>query len=106
METCLHFKYVITLHVVAMARTKNTARSNPIVLTQATLADHIQAIAISTDVEKDPETKDMGSNIPARVDVPQLKNVKIVECSEVVSKGGEPEPLTPPRRGPSHPSVF
>ena len=51
------FKYIITLHVVAMARTKNTARSNPIVLTQTTLADHIQAIAIATDVEKDPETK-------------------------------------------------
>ena len=35
-----------------MARTKNTARSNPFVLTQATLADHMQAIAVSTDVEK------------------------------------------------------
>ena len=78
------FKYVITLHVVAMARTKNTARSNPFVLTQATLADHIQAIAISTDVQKDPETKETRSNIPTRVDAPQLKNVKTVEHSEVV----------------------
>ena len=59
-----------------MARTKNTARSNPFVLTQATLADDMQAIAISRDVEKDPETKETGSNIPARVDVPQHKNVK------------------------------
>ena len=90
------FKYVITLHVVAMARTKNTARSNPFVLTQATLADHIQAIAISTDVEKDPEIKETRSNIPARVDVSQFKNIKTVECSEVVSKEGEPEPVTPP----------
>ena len=35
------FKHVITLHVVAMARTKNTARSYPFVLPQATLADHM-----------------------------------------------------------------
>ena len=50
-KTYSHFKHVITLHVVAMARTKNTARSNPFVLPQATLADRIQAIAVSTDVE-------------------------------------------------------
>ena len=99
------FKYVITLHVVAMARTKNTARSNCFVLTQATLADHIQAIAISTDVEKDPETKETRSNIPARVDAPQLKNVKIVERSEVVSKEVEPEPVSPPE-GDLHTPVF
>ena len=92
----LHFKYVFTLHVVAMARTKNTARINPFVLPQATLADHMQAIAVSTDVETDPKTKEMGSNIPTRVDGPQLENVKIVECSEVISTEGEPEPMTPP----------
>ena len=104
-ETCSHFKYIITLHVVAMARTKNTARINPFVLTQATLADHMQAIAVSTDVEKDPETKEMGSNIPTRVDVPQLKNIKIVECSEVISTEGKPEPMTPPK-GDLHTPVF
>ena len=105
METCLHFKYVITLHVVAMARTKNTATSNPFVLTQATLADHMQAIAVSTDVEKDPETKETRSNIPARVDVPQLKNVEIVKYSEVISTEGEPEPMTSPE-GDLHTPVF
>ena len=88
-----------------MARTKNTARSNPFVLTQATLADHMQAIAASTDVEKDPETKEMGSNIPTRVDAPQLKNVKSVECSEVTSTEGEPEAMTPPE-GDLHNPVF
>ena len=88
-----------------MARTKNTARSNPFVLTQATLADHMQAIAILTNVEKDPETKEMGSNIPTRVDVPQLKNVKSVKCSEVSSPEGEPEAMTPPE-GDLHTPVF
>ena len=102
---CLHFKYVITLHVVAMARTKNIARSNPLVLPQATLADHMQAIAVLTDVEKDPETKETGSNIPTRADGPQLENVKIVECSEVISTEGEPEPMTPPE-GDLHTPVF
>ena len=41
MKTYSCFKHVITLHVVAMARTKNTARSNPFELPQATLADHM-----------------------------------------------------------------
>ena len=101
----LHFKYVITLHVVAMARTKNTARSNPFVLPQATLADHMQAIAVSTDVETDPETKEMGSNIPTRVIGPQLENVKFVECSEVISTEGESEPMTSPE-GDLHTPVY
>ena len=79
-----------------MARTKNTARSNPFVSPWATLADHIQAIAVSTEVEKDLGTKEMGSNIPTTVDVPEIENVETVECSEVVSKEGEPEPITPP----------
>ena len=73
---CLHFKYVITFQVVAMARTKNTARSNPIVLTQATLPDHIQAIAISTDVEKDPETKETGSNMHLNLKMLKLLNIQ------------------------------
>ena len=105
MKRYLHFKYVITLHVVAMARTKNTARSNPFVLPQATLADHMQAIAVSTDVETDPKTKETGSNIPTRVIGPQLENVKFVECSEVTSTEGEPEPMTPPE-GDLHTPVF
>ena len=99
------FKNKISLHVVAMARTKNTARNNPFVIPQATLADHIQAIAVSTEVEKDTETKEMGNNIPAMVDVPEIENVKTVEHSEIVSKEGEPEPITPPG-GDLHTPVF
>ena len=98
-------KNVISLHIVAMARTKNTARSNPFVLPQATLADHIQVIAVLTDVEKDPETKEVGSNIPTMVDAPELETVKTVECSEIVSKEGKPEPMTPPG-GDLHTPVF
>ena len=103
-KTYLHFKYVITLHVGAMARTKNTARSNPFVLPQATLADHMQAKAVSTDVET-VGTKEMWSSIPTRVNGPQLENVKIVECLEVNSTEGEPEPMTPPE-GDLHTPVF
>ena len=88
-----------------MARTKNTARSNPFVLPQATLADHIQAITVLTEVEKDPETKEMGSNIPTMVHAPEIENVKTVEHSEIVSKKGEPEPMTPPG-GDLHTPVF
>ena len=69
-----------------MARTKNTARSNPFVLTQAILADHMQAIAILTDVEKDPETKETGSNIPARVDVPQLKMLEVLNVQKLLQQ--------------------
>ena len=39
------------------------------------------------------------------MDAPQLKNVKTVECSEVISKEGKPEPLTPPD-GELHTPVF
>ena len=88
-----------------MARTKNTARSNPFVLPRATLADHIQAIAMPTEVERDLETKEMGSNIPTMVDVPEIENVESVECSEIVSKEGEPEPMTP-SGGDLHTPVF
>ena len=88
-----------------MARTKNTARSNPFVLPWATLADHIQAIAVSTEVENDLGTKETGSNIPAMVDTPEIENVETVECSEIVSKEGEPEPMTPPG-GDLHTPVF
>ena len=66
----------------------------------ATLADHIQAIAVFTEVEKE-----MGSNIHTMVDVPEIKNVETVECSEIVSKEDEPEPMTPPG-GDLHTPVF
>ena len=73
-------------------------------LPQATLADHMQAIAVSTDVET-VGTKETGSSIPARVNGSQLENVKIVECLEVISTEGEPEPMTPPE-GDLHTPVF
>ena len=47
----------------------------------------------------------MGSSIPARVNGPQLENVKIVECLEVISTEGEPEPMTP-LEGDLHIPVF
>ena len=49
-----------------MAKTKNTARSAPFELPKATLADHIAAIAVTTDREA-VETKKMGSSIPTGV---------------------------------------
>ena len=70
-KTYLHFKHVITLHVVAMARTKNTARSNPSVLPQAIMADHMQAIAVSTDVEA-VGIIETGSSIPTGVNGHQV----------------------------------
>ena len=39
------------------------------------------------------------------VDVPEIENVETVECSEIVSKEGEPEPMTPPG-GDLHTPVF
>ena len=47
-----------------MARTKNTARSNPFVLPRATLADHLQAITVSTEVDSDLEIRDTGVASP------------------------------------------
>ena len=104
MKMYLRFKYINTLHVVAMARTKNTSRSNPVVLPQATLADHIQAIAVSTDVEA-VGTKETWSSIPTGLNESQVENVKIVQCLEVNSPEGEPEPLSPPE-GDLHTPVF
>ena len=60
-----------------MARTKNTARSKPFELPKATLADHIGAIAVTTDREA-VETKKMGSSIPTEVKEPQVENVELV----------------------------
>ena len=87
-----------------MARTKNMARSNPFALPQATLADHMQTIAVSTDVEA-VGTKEMESSLPTGVNGPPVENVKIVECLEVHSPEGEPEPMTPPE-GDLHIAVF
>ena len=58
----------MALHVVAMARTRNTARSDPYELPRATMADHIWAITTTTDKETwkskirrvDPQPKQRG----------------------------------------------
>ena len=47
----------------------------------------------------------MGSSIPTEVNGAQLESVKIVECLEVNSTEGEPEPMTPPE-GNLHTPVF
>ena len=89
-----------------MARTKNTARSNPFVLPRATLADHLQAIAVSTEVDNDLEIRDPGSTLSAMVDVHEIgNNVDTVACSKIVSKESEPEPMTP-SGGDLHTPVF
>ena len=85
-ETCLHFKYIITLHVVATSRTKNTARSNPIVLTQATLADHIQAIAASADVENIQKPKRWGVTSPPGWMCLNLKTLKLLNIQKLFQK--------------------
>ena len=81
-----------------MARTKNTARSNPFELPKATLADHIRAIAATTDREA-MEAKEMGSSIPTEVKEPQVENVELVACLDVNSPEGEPETLSAPEEG-------
>ena len=89
-----------------MARTKNTARSNPFVLPRVALADHLQAIAVSTEVESDLETRGMGSNISTLEDMPEIaNNVDTVACSKNVSQESEPEPRTP-SGGDLHTPVF
>ena len=89
-----------------MARTKNTARSNPFVLPRATLADHLQAVTVSTKVDSDLEIKDTGSTFSAMVDAPEIgNNVDTVACSKIVSKESEPEPMTP-SGGDLHTPVF
>ena len=55
-----------------MARTKNTARTNPFELPKATLADHIRAIAATTDREA-VEAKETGSSIPTEVKESQVE---------------------------------
>ena len=89
-----------------MARTKNTARSNPFVLPRATLADDLQAIAVSTELDSDLEIRDMGSNLSTTVDVAEIANtLNTVACSKTVSQESEPEPMTP-SGGDLHTPVF
>ena len=73
-----------------MARTKNTARSNPFELPRATVTDHIWAITATTDKEV-LEVKEMGSSIPTEVKESQVENVESVACLDVNSPEGEPE---------------
>ena len=87
-----------------MARTKNTAKSNPFELPQATLADHMRVIAATLDREA-VGTKEMGSSIPTEVKEPQVENVEIVACLDVNSPEGEPETLSTPDRD-LHTPVF
>ena len=87
-----------------MVRTKNTARSNPFELPKATLADHIGAIAVTTDREA-VETKKTGSSIPKGVKESQVENVEIVKYLEVNSSEGEPETLSNPEED-LHTPVF
>ena len=55
-----------------MAKTKNTARSNPFELPRTTVTDHIRAIAATTDREF-MEAKEMGSSTPLKLRSPKLK---------------------------------
>ena len=87
-----------------MARTKNTARSNPFKLPRATVIDHIRAIAATTDREA-LEAKEMGNNIPTEVKESQVENVGLVACLDVHSPEGEPETPTVPEEG-LHTPVF
>ena len=87
-----------------MARTKNTARSNPFELPRATVTDHIRAIAATTDREA-MEAKEMGSSIPTEVKESQVENVELVACLDVNSPEGEPETPTVPEEG-LHTPVF
>ena len=73
-----------------MARTKNTARSNPFELPRATVTDDIRAIAATTDKEA-MEVKEMGSNTPTEVKESQVENVEVVACLDINSPEGEPE---------------
>ena len=90
--------------IVAMARTKNTARSNPFELPRATVTDHKRAIAATTDKEA-WEAKEMGSSIPTEVKESQVENVELVTCLDVNSPEGEPETPSGPEEG-LHTPVF
>ena len=90
--------------IVAMARTKNTDRSNPFELPRATVTDHIRAMAATTDKEA-WEAKEMGSSIPTEEQVSQVENVALVACLDVNSPEGEPETPSIPEGG-LHTPVF
>ena len=88
----------MALHVVAMARTKNTARGNPFELPRATVTDQIRALAATTD-SKAMEAKETGSSIPTEVKESQVENVELVACLDVNSPEGEPETPSGPKEG-------
>ena len=70
-----------------MARTKNTARSNPFELPRATVTDHVWAITNKEALE----VKEKGSSLPTEVKECQVENVESVACLDVNSPKGEPE---------------
>ena len=94
----------MALHVVAMARTKNTARSDPYELPRATMAEHIWAITTTTDKET-LEVKEKDSRPPAKVKGCPVKNVESVASLDINPTEGEPETLPNPNAG-LHTPVF
>ena len=75
-------------------------------LPRTALDNHLQAIAVSMEVDSDLEIRDMGSNLSTMVDVPEIANtVDTVACSKNVSQESEPEPMTP-SGGDLHTPVF
>ena len=105
MKTYSHFrKKLMALHVVAMARTKNTARSNPFELPRATVTDHVWAITTTTDQEA-LEVKEKGSRPPAEVKRCQVENVESVASLDINPPKGEPETPPNPNAG-LHTPVF
>ena len=87
-----------------MARTKNTARSNPFELPRATVTDHVWAITATTNKEV-LEVKEMGRSLPTEVKECQVENVESVACLDVNSPEGEPETPSNPDTG-LHTPVF
>ena len=94
----------MALHVVAMARTKNTARSDPFELPRATVADHIWAITTTTDKET-LEVKEKESRPPAEGKGCQVENVESVASLDINPPKGEPETPPNPNAG-LHTPVF
>ena len=97
----------MVLHVVAMARTKNTARSNPFELPRATVTDHIWAITttITTTDKEALEVKEKGSRPPAEVEGCQVENVESVASLDINPPKDEPETPPNPNAG-LHTPVF
>ena len=87
-----------------MARTKNTARSNPFELPRATVTDHVWAITATTNKEV-LEVKEIGGSLPTEVKECQVENVESVACLDVNSPKGEPETPLNPDAGLHTPSI-